>query len=209
MVNRSDVMSNVGLSFSQLWIYFAVCSGAPPFARAPRREDLLVAATVIAINGEGWSEAKRLAEQIYTEADNIVASTYRAPLIPGVEDALRRMRDAGAILAIATNAPHVSAEDLMKSVGLHGMFEAIIGADDVSNPKPTPDVILLACERCGCLPKEAIYIGDMPMDIDAGRGASVNAVIAVKSGYLTTSSRVDYDVIMDSYDELQVSLSNK
>ena len=174
-------------------------------ASAPRNEDLMVAATAIAINGESWREAKRIAEQVYTEADNTLASTYKPVLLPGVEEALTRMRDAGFKLALATNAPHVSAEDLMNSVNLKGFFETIIGADDVENGKPAPDMVLLACERCGCIPAEAVYVGDMPMDMEAGRRAGVVAVIAVKSEFFTESGSSDFDAFIDSYADIKAS----
>lgn len=170
---------------------------------APRREDLMVAATAIAINGESWRKAKKIAEQIYTEADNILASTYKPVLLPGVLGALKRMKDAGFKLAVATNAPHVSAEDLMESVDLKGVFETIIGADEVEKGKPAPDMILLACERCECVPYEAVYVGDMPMDMEAGKGAGVAAVIAVKSEFFTESRYSDYDMYIDSYEKIQ------
>ena len=115
------------------------------------------------------------------------------------------MKDAGFELAVATNAPNVSAKDLMESVTLTRVFETIIGADDVENSKPAPDMILLACKQCGYMPYEAVYIGDRPMDMIAGRMAGVKAVIAVKSQYLAESKYVDYDVYINSLDEIKTS----
>jgi phosphoglycolate phosphatase len=209
---RSEIMKKtIGDCATELW---AKASGIDlktgrvryrfALLNAPRREDLIVAATVIAINGEGWMEAKKIAEQIYTEADNILASTYKPILLPGIKKILRSMKDAGIKLALATNAPNRSAEDLMKSVNMKGVFEVIIGQDDVKNHKPAPDMILLACERCGCRPNEAIYVGDMPMDMIAGRKAGVTAV-AVKSDFFSESGYSDYDAFIDSYDKIEVS----
>lgn len=193
--------SGIDLKTGRVRLRFALTS-------APRREDLIVAATVIAINGEGWIEAKKIAEQIYTEADSILASTYKPILLSGVEKALRSMKDAGIKLALATNAPNISAEDLMESVNLKGVFEIIIGTDDVVNPKPAPDMILLACERCGCRPDEAVYVGDMPMDMIAGRRAGVTAVIAVKSEFFSESGYSDYDSFIDTYDKMRARESS-
>jgi phosphoglycolate phosphatase-like HAD superfamily hydrolase len=58
-------------------------------------------------------------------------------------------------------------------------FNAIVGVDEVENPKPPPDSILFACERCGCLPFKAIYVGDQPSDMEAGKAARVVAVVAI------------------------------
>ena len=192
--------SGIDLKTGRVRLRFALTS-------APRREDLIVAATVIAITGESWIEAKKIAEQIYTEADSILASTYKPILLSGVEKALRSMKDAGIKLALATNAPNISAEDLMKSVNLKGVFEIIIGTDDVENPKPAPDMILLACERCGCRPDEAVYVGDMPMDMIAGRRAGVTAVIAVKSEFFSESGYSDYDSFVDTFVNLRARKS--
>ena len=168
--------SGIDLKTGRVKINFALTG-------APRSEDLIAAATVIAINGESWAEAKKTAEKIYTEADKILASTYKPILLSGIEKKLRSMKDAGIKLALATNAPNVSAEDLMASVNLKGVFDMIIGSDDVVNPKPAPDMLLLACERCGFRPDEAVYVGDMPVDMIAGRRAGLTAVIAVKSDF--------------------------
>ena len=210
---RKQVMKKmVGDYSTELW---AKASGINPItgrvelegalAIATRSEDLMVAATSIAISGESWNEAKRISEKIYSEADKIMASTYKPVLLPGIRDLLTRLKDAGFILAIATNAPNVSAEDAIESVNLTGVFKTIIGADDVVNSKPSPDMILLACERCGCIPDEAVYVGDKPTDMEAGRRAGVLAVIAVKSDFFVDSGYSDYDVCIDSYDNIITS----
>ena len=176
-----------------------------PLVGAPRNEDLIVAATVLYLNGWRWREAKNLAEEIYNSADKIQAETYRATLYTGVEATLREMRSAGLKLAIATNAPRVSAEDLMRSMGVHGLFEALVGADEVDRPKPAPDMILLACEKCGCAPNKAIYVGDMLEDMNAGRQASAKAVIAVRSE-LVPAAEIERlsDAVINSVTEIQV-----
>ena len=211
---RSEVMeSTVGINTTELW---AKASGIDlttgkvelggALAIATRSEDLIVAATVIAINGVSWSEAKRISEQIYSEADKIMASTYNPVLLPGVRELLYRLKKAGFKNAIATNAPNVSAEDAMKSVNLTEVFTTIAGADDVENSKPAPDMILLVCKRCECLPHEAVYLGDTPSDMQAGRRAGVNSVIAVKSDFFEESGYSDYDVYIDSYDKIKINL---
>jgi HAD superfamily hydrolase (TIGR01549 family) len=212
-VRAETMRKTVGDDATELW---AKASGVElesgrvrlgsALATAPRKEDLIVAATVIAINGENWSEAKKIAEQVYTEADSILASTYKPILISGIKETLGNMKDAGIKLALATNAPNVSAEDVVRSVNLKGVFDIIIGTDDVVNPKPAPDMILLACERCGCRPDEAVYVGDMPIDMMAGRRAGVRAVIALKSDFFSELGYSDYDFFIDTYDKIYARL---
>jgi len=153
-----------------------------PLARAPRIEDLIVAASAIYITGRRWEEAKELARKSYDEADSEMASTYNPALFDGGEDALRRLRAVGMRLAIATNDRRADAEETMRTIGVLDLFDAVVGADDVENPKPSPDMILLACDICGCSPSRAVCVGDLPTDIEAGRAAGVKAVIAISQG---------------------------
>ena len=153
-----------------------------PLARAPRKEDLIVAASAIYLTGRRWEEAKELAQKVYDEADMELASTYEPALFNGIGDALRRLKGAGMKLAIATNDRRADAEETMRTIGVLDLFDVVIGADDVENPKPSPDMILLACERCGCPPSRAVCVGDLPSDMEAGRAAGAKAVIAVSQG---------------------------
>lgn len=177
-----------------------------PLARAPRREDLAVATTALYLSGYRWREAKRLAEQAYKMADEIQTSTYDVSLLPGVEDTLRHMRGTGLRLAIATNGGCVGAVEIMRGIGVYELFDAIVGADDVKNAKPAPDMVLLACERCGCRPSVAVYVGDQPEDMMAGRRAAVKAVIAVRSRFVPAAEIEGLsDAVINSVGDIHAS----
>ena len=60
--------------------------------------------------------------------------------------------------------------------GLAESFETIIGADRVKRHKPHPEPIEVALEELGVAPTEAVYIGDAPFDVQAGRAAGVGTV---------------------------------
>lgn len=150
-----------------------------PLAKAPRREDLIVGASAIYLTGRRWEEAKELAKKAYDEADEGLAASYRPALFKGVEDALKGLKTAGVRLAIATNDRRADAEETMRAIGVLDLFDAVVGADDVESPKPSPDMVLLACERCGCPPSRAVCFGDSTTDMMAGRAAGVRAVIAI------------------------------
>jgi len=175
-----------------------------PLARASRRDDLVVAATAIYLSGLRWNDAKELAEKVYGAADELRSSKEGEMLFPGVAETLRGLKKAGLKLSIATNEGHLAAENTMTSLGLHEMFDAFVGADDIANPKPSPDMILMACTMCGCSPAEAVYVGDQPVDMMAGRNAGVKATIAVKSEYVPLSeiSKLS-DFVIDSINSIR------
>jgi len=176
-----------------------------PLARAPRREDLIVGATALYLAGNGWQEAKELAERAYDEADRRLPAYYKPTLFEGAEEALRRLKDSGLKLAIATNDRRADAEESFRAAGVLPLFDAVVGADEVENPKPSPDMIHLACERCGSEPLDTLYFGDQPTDILAGRAAGARAVVAVCYSTEPTPemSRLA-DIVVVNFGEIEV-----
>ena len=55
-------------------------------------------------------------------------------------------------------------------------FDVVIAHEDTERHKPHPDPVLLAVERLGGEPDEAVYVGDSPFDIGAAKAAGVFAV---------------------------------
>ena len=181
---RMRVMSRrFGGEATSLWARFSGVDPAlgyidmdGPLAKAPRREDIVVAAVALYLTGLGWGEARREAEEAYKEADALMASEYKAEPLPGTLETLRRMREAGLRLAVATNEVRSRALRALEDAGLLDLMEVVVGADEVERPKPAPEAVILACRRCGIPPSEAVYVGDQPEDMTAAREAGVRAV---------------------------------
>lgn len=98
----------------------------------------------------------------------------------GALEAVGRLRDAGRRLGVVTSKLHASAERGLVDAGFDpAWFEVIIGADDVTRHKPLPDPVLKALERLGAAPASAIYVGDSPHDLVAGRSAGTRTAAAL------------------------------
>lgn len=151
-----------------------------PLSKAPRKEDLIVAATAIWLDGLNWFRAKELASEAYAAADMEQSRSYQSTLVPGASDALRKMRESGLRLGIATNGSGKTAQDIMAYNGVEELFDVFIGADEVAEGKPESDMILEACRRAGIDPGEAVYVGDEVVDAIAGKAAGVAGVIMVE-----------------------------
>jgi phosphoglycolate phosphatase-like HAD superfamily hydrolase len=70
---------------------------------------------------------------------------------------------------------------LLDFLKLAPLIEVALGPEDVARPKPAPDMLLAALERLGISAAEALYVGDMTVDIETARAAGV-AVWAVATG---------------------------
>ena len=97
----------------------------------------------------------------------------------GIDGALATLRDSGAQLAVVTSKTHALARRGLLRCGLNGYFDILIGADDVAEHKPHPAPVLAALDLLSADPGDAVFIGDSPHDIEAGRAAGVQTAAAL------------------------------
>lgn len=105
-------------------------------------------------------------------------------LLPGAAEALERLAEAGQRLGFATSKRRYASEELLEHLGVLHYFEARVGPEDVANPKPHPDVLFESLDQLQLRPADAVFVGDMVYDIEAGRAAGVRT-LGVTSGYAT------------------------
>ncbi len=153
-----------------------------PLCLAPRHEEQLVAAGVFYRLGHPWDEARSLATAAYDRADEALQPPYGSRLLPGVVEMLAQLQAWSLPLAIATTDRGWRTAAAFRVLGVSGHFAAVVGAEDVTNGKPAPDMVLAACEQLGCRPAEAIVVGDSPTDLQMGRAAGAAACIGVTTG---------------------------
>ena len=91
----------------------------------------------------------------------------------GVPEMLDGLRERGVRTAIVTSKMRDAAERGLDLVGLSDRFEGIISVDEVTHHKPHPEPVVKGLSLLGAQPGEAIFIGDAPADIGAGRAAGV------------------------------------
>jgi pyrophosphatase PpaX len=91
----------------------------------------------------------------------------------GVVDAVQRLRRQGKTLGLVTSKFRSGAYRGLKKVGLEDEFHVVVGADEVTNPKPHPEPVLTALARLATRPEEAVFIGDSRHDMECGRAAGV------------------------------------
>jgi len=158
-----------------------------PIARASRREDMAVAAAAICFHGLPWYNARQIAKEAYAEADATQLKTYKPRLFPGTEERLLEMKNNGWVLGVATNGEKRVSLDLINLIGVQNLFKTVTGADEVKDPKPSPELLLYAAAENGVSPKDCIYVGDQPVDAEAAEAAGFRAIITINDAtYLKT-----------------------
>jgi HAD superfamily hydrolase (TIGR01509 family) len=104
-------------------------------------------------------------------------------------------------IGLASNSPRFLVDDALATAGLAGAFDTIVTSDDVEHAKPAPDIYLLACERLGVDPSEAVALEDSTSGVTAAKAAGL-ACIAVPMFAETDVSAADR--VIDSLEQLLV-----
>jgi pyrophosphatase PpaX len=91
----------------------------------------------------------------------------------GVVAEVRRLRAGGKVLGLVTSKMRGGALKGLRLAGIEDAFTVVVGSDDVTNPKPHPEPVLIALERLDRAPGEAVFIGDSRHDLECGRAAGV------------------------------------
>jgi 2-phosphoglycolate phosphatase len=121
-------------------------------------------------------------------------------LMPEVEATIRALAARGVKLAVCSNKRVEFTRELVTALGLGDCFPHVLGPDDVGDrAKPDPAMLLEGLYRLKVSPAEAVYVGDMVIDVRTARAAGV-AVWLVPTG--TTEPGEEPDRRLASFSEI-------
>jgi len=101
---------------------------------------------------------------------------HHITLMDGVMDVIGALRSRAIPCACVTNSPTAFTVDVLTLLGLRPHFAALACADEVTHPKPAPDLLLLAARRLGVTPENCVMVGDSRFDVMAARAAGIRMV---------------------------------
>jgi phosphoglycolate phosphatase len=108
--------------------------------------------------------------------------------MPGAVEALDLLRASGVGTGLVTNRRY--PRDVAVMVGLADRLDLILGLEDVPRPKPDPSALLLALDRLGASPREALYVGDTDIDMRAAEAAGVPG-LGVAAGHFSREALLE------------------
>ncbi len=95
---------------------------------------------------------------------------------------LSRSGDSFKVGLVSNGASDLQREKL-DHCGLSSLLEPILISSEVGWVKPEPEIFLEGVRQCGCLPEEALFVGDsLERDISGARAAGLRAVWVNRSG---------------------------
>ena len=114
--------------------------------------------------------------------------------IDGSVDFIRRARAVFPI-ALCTSGSRASVEAALAGVGLAGMFEPVIAAEDVVRGKPDPEGFLKALGCRGVAAADALVFEDSESGLAAASSAGIDAVQIVRTAGASAPGRADWAVL--------------
>ncbi len=94
-------------------------------------------------------------------------------VLPGAVDCVAALAASGVALAVASGALRAEVRAGLEAIGLLPYFRAIVGADDTTHSKPSPEPYAAALRALGVEPHGAVSIEDSPAGIASARAAGL------------------------------------
>jgi len=108
-------------------------------------------------------------------------------VLSDVEPTLRALSGLNVSMAVCTNKPTAFSRKILEFLNLASFFEAIVGPDVAGARKPQAEHVLRTLEATRCTPAEALFVGDMPIDVEAAHNSGIDAAV-VATGSSTSSA---------------------
>lgn len=103
------------------------------------------------------------------------------PVKDGMRDLLINLSESGIKLSVATNKHGPYARELISHLGIDDHFCTVIGADDVKNPKPSPDMIDAALAKMDTKKEETVFVGDSIVDVETAKNSEIDIYCLAQS----------------------------
>ncbi len=113
---------------------------------------------------------------------------------------LSRLRQEGYRLAVCSNSIRESLELMIRQSGLDRYLEFMASNEDVSKPKPDPEIYLHAIARMSVAPAEVLIVEDAPHGVEAARASGAHVC------QVTGFGDVDYFRVRAAIDRAECGL---
>jgi beta-phosphoglucomutase len=145
----------------------------------------------------GWSE----------ELEHNFREAFRAHAraLPGAAELIRECHGQGIPMAVASSAMRKNVDFVVEALRLKPYFQAIVSGDEVSHPKPDPEIYLAAASHLGVAASRCVAFEDSPIGIEAVVRAGMKCV-AIASTFAIEDLKKETraHLVVRSFEELNL-----
>lgn len=117
--------------------------------------------------------------QQYAEEKEALFRKIYEPDIQALEGAvefIKYLHEKGIPKAIATSAPRINVDFVLKHTGLGAYFDTILDESFVTVGKPNPEIYLKTAQALGFAPEKCVVFEDSLAGVEAGKSAGAKVV---------------------------------
>jgi HAD superfamily hydrolase (TIGR01549 family) len=104
--------------------------------------------------------------------------TDKVVLLPNVVQLLQRLKDNQFRLALATMAARDVVDEVVSYHGIEEYFDYTVTGDDVTDPKPDPEILTKTIGLLGVSVDSTLYVGDSTHDLEAAVSLAMPFLLA-------------------------------
>lgn len=144
-------------------------------------------------------EITALSEELEENFRRAIGPHARA--LPGVRRFIKECHAHGMLMAVASAAVAKNVHFLVSALGLREYFREMLTGDEVSQPKPNPEVYLKTAQKLRVKPEECVVFEDSFVGIEAAKRAGMKCV-AIASTFPADDLRreTQADLIVPSFE---------
>lgn len=109
------------------------------------------------------------------------------------------------LIAISTGKDHDRAAEILTYNKIQKLFDVVIGSDEVTNPKPSPDSIILVLEKLKVKKSRAVMVGDGQNDVLCAQRAGIKSILT--KWYECNNNIVGSDYTVNTVSDLNEVIS--
>jgi len=124
-------------------------------------------------------------------------------VLADVELTLEELQKLGVEMAVCTNKPTSFSKKILAFLNLAPYFRDIVGPDVAGARKPDAQHVLRTLESTQCPPAEALFVGDMPIDVHAARASGIDVAVVPTGSSSAEQLRASHpDHYLDRFSDL-------
>ena len=124
------------------------------------------------------------------------------PLFDGVTDLIQRLAKRYP-LGLASGSIHRVIDEVLAMQNLRSYFKDVTSSEDVSKPKPSPEIFLLSAKSLGVPPEKCCVIEDTANGIKAAKAAEMTVIAIPNTFDSSPLMAAGADLICDDYSQIE------
>ncbi|MCH7802430.1 MAG: HAD family hydrolase [Chloroflexi bacterium] len=134
---------------------------------------------------------KKIDEAVEAKNSLQVEYSTEVGLLPGVKRLLSQLKQDGFLIGIATMGAGDVARRVLSHNRIDTYFARVLTVDDVTNPKPDPEILVKTAKQLGVDVSRSLYVGDSSHDLEAAEAVGMPFVLADTGLFVDGTRRID------------------